>query len=176
MILKQEHYNAAIYCRLSTDDGQAGESCSIHTQRTLLRQFCEDNHFHIHDYYVDDGYSGKNFDRPDFKRMLADVEAGKVNLIISKDLSRFGRDYVDAGYYLEKYFPSLNVRYIAVSDSVDTLTDSGDNIFMPLMNVVNGDRKGRQPQNPQRLQQQNQERRVRGFASTLRLYERPGAA
>ena len=86
-------YTAAIYCRLSQDDGSVGESGSIQTQRTLLTQYCQDKHITIGDYYCDDGWSGTNFDRPDFKRMIDDIEAGKINMVIVKDLSRFGRNY-----------------------------------------------------------------------------------
>ena len=85
MITKQDKYTAGIYCRLSSDDGQAGESGSIQTQKTLLTQFCKEKGFTVHDYYIDDGWSGTNFERPDFKRMLADIDNGKINLVVVKD-------------------------------------------------------------------------------------------
>ena len=112
MITKQQTYNAAIYCRLSAEDNLAGESGSISTQRTLLTQYCKDKGFTIADYYVDDGFSGTNFDRPDFERLLNDIDKGKINVVLTKDLSRFGRDYIQAGYFIEKVFDRKNVRYI----------------------------------------------------------------
>lgn len=95
---------AAVYCRLSQDDGSVGESGSIQTQKTLLTQYCQEHHIEIGDYYCDDGWSGTNFDRPEFKRMLEDIESEKVNLVIVKDLSRFGREYAQMGLYIEHYF------------------------------------------------------------------------
>ena len=87
----KQPYNTALYMRLSRDDEKYGDSVSIETQRTILRQFASDNNLHVVDEYVDDGWSGTNFERPDFKRMMDDVEAGKINCIVTKDLSRFGR-------------------------------------------------------------------------------------
>ena len=136
MITKQQVYNAAIYCRLSAEDNLAGESGSISTQRTLLTQYCKGNGFSIADYYVDDGYSGTNFERPDFERLLKDIDKGKINVVLTKDLSRFGRDYIQAGYYIEKVFHGKNVRYIAVDDNIDTLNNNND-ILMPIKNVLN---------------------------------------
>lgn len=95
---------AAVYCRLSQDDGSVGESGSIQTQRTLLTQYCKEQHISIADYYCDDGWSGTNFERPEFQRMLEDIESGKVNTVIVKDLSRFGREYAQMGMYIEHYF------------------------------------------------------------------------
>ena len=102
---EQTIYNAALYCRLSKDDEQAGESVSIGTQKIIIEKFCKENGFAVRDVYVDDGYSGLNFDRPDFQRMIGDIEDGKINLVITKDLSRFGRDYIQTGYYTEVYCP-----------------------------------------------------------------------
>ena len=93
-------YKAALYMRLSRDDDGAAESASITTQRKMLRSYAAENGYLVYDEYVDDGWSGTNFDRPDFKRMIADIEAKKVNLVITKDLSRLGRDYITAGQYL----------------------------------------------------------------------------
>ena len=95
---------AAVYCRLSQDDGSVGESGSIQTQHTLLTQYCKEQHISIADYYCDDGWSGTNFERPEFQRMLEDIESGKVNTVIVKDLSRFGREYAQMGMYIEHYF------------------------------------------------------------------------
>ena len=114
-------YDAALYLRLSRDDMEEGsvktESNSIANQRELLRNFVKSQpDIQIFDIYVDDGYSGGNFDRPEFKRMTTDIEAGKVNCVIVKDLSRFGREYIEAGRWIEKTYPALNVRFISVTD------------------------------------------------------------
>ena len=98
-----EQENGAIYCRLSQDDGSAGESGSIQTQKTLLTQYCKEHNIRIADYYCDDGWSGTNFERPEFKRMIDDIENGKINTVIVKDLSRFGREYAQMGLYIEHY-------------------------------------------------------------------------
>lgn len=87
-------YSTALYLRYSKDDGQLGDSSSIETQRLMLEKYCRDNSFKVYSEYVDDGYTGLNFERPDFKRMIADIEAGKVNFVITKDQSRLGRDYI----------------------------------------------------------------------------------
>ena len=133
--MKQQENNTALYLRLSRDDENYGDSVSIETQRTILRQFVQDNGFHVVEEYVDDGWSGTNFDRPAFKRMIEDVESGKINCIITKDLSRFGREHVMMGYYLEFYFVEKNVRYIAVSDGEDT--EKGLSDFVPFKNLFN---------------------------------------
>lgn len=101
MISENKIYNAALYCRLSKDDEQAGESVSIGTQKMILEKICKEHDFHVFDVYVDDGFSGLNFERPEFQRMLKDIEDGKINLVITKDLSRLGRDYIQTGYYTE---------------------------------------------------------------------------
>ncbi|MDR1939644.1 MAG: recombinase family protein [Clostridiales bacterium] len=129
-------YNAALYLRFSKDDGQTCDSSSIETQKIMLKKYCKDNGYKIYDYYVDDGYTGLNFDRPDFQRLLKDIEAGKVNLVITKDLSRLGRDYIQTGHYIEIYFADNNVRYIAVNDNVDTAKPDGSE-FMPFKNMFN---------------------------------------
>lgn len=127
---------AGIYCRLSQDDGNAGESGSIQTQKTLLTQYCEEHHIEIGDYYCDDGWSGTNFDRPDFKRMLDDIEAEKINMVIVKDLSRFGREYAQMGMYIEHYFEEKGVRFISVAENIDS-NNGVDNMIMPFTNVMN---------------------------------------
>jgi len=136
MIVKQQSYNAAGYCRLSSEDDLSGESSSIATQRELITQYCKEHGIGIFDYYVDDGFSGTNFQRPSFERMLGDIDSGRVNLVITKDLSRFGRDYIQSGYYIERVFARKNVRYVAVDDGIDTLQNSND-ILMPIKNVLN---------------------------------------
>ena len=107
---QKELYKTAIYCRLSLDDGSEGDSSSIHTQKMLLEKYCKDNGYEIYDYYIDDGYSGLNYNRPNFQRMLQDIENGKIDLVITKDLSRLGRDYIMTGYYTEIYFNEKGVR------------------------------------------------------------------
>ena len=113
-------YNTALYMRLSRDDESYGDSVSIETQRTILKQYAREHGFCVAGEYVDDGWSGTNFERPSFQRMMDDVENGKVNCIITKDLSRFGREHVMMDYYLEFLFPEKRVRYIAVAENEDT--------------------------------------------------------
>ncbi len=131
----KQPYNTALYMRLSRDDESYGDSVSIETQRTILRRFAEENNLHVVDEYIDDGWSGTNFDRPNFQRMMQDVEAGKVNCIASKDLSRFGREHIMMDYYLEFVFPEKGIRYIAVSDNEDT--EKGLSDFVPFKNLFN---------------------------------------
>lgn len=129
-------YNAGIYCRLSQDDGNVGESGSIQTQKTLLTQYCSEHRITIGAYYCDDGWSGTNFERPDFKRMLDDIEAGKINMVIVKDLSRFGREYAQMGLYIEHYFEEKGVRFISVAENIDS-ANGIDNLVLPFTNVIN---------------------------------------
>ncbi|MBE6843843.1 MAG: DUF4368 domain-containing protein [Ruminococcus sp.] len=110
----------ALYCRLSHEDELAGESNSISNQKDILKKYADEHGFFNTQYYIDDGYSGVDFERPDFKRMLDDVDNGKVGVIITKDLSRLGRNHLHVGLYTEEYFPKNNVRYIAINDNVDT--------------------------------------------------------
>lgn len=128
------NYHAALYCRLSKDDDLSGESISIGTQRSILEDYCREQGYPVHKIYIDDGYSGTNFNRPGFQELLNDVERGTVNLVITKDLSRLGRDYIMTGYYSEIYFPSKGVRYIAVADNFDSLND---NDIAPFKNILN---------------------------------------
>ena len=132
-------YRAAIYLRLSRDDENVGDSESIINQREFLTKYVEkQNNWILVDIYVDDGYTGTNFNRPDFIRLKKDIENGKINLVITKDLSRLGRDYIDTGYYLEKYFPAKRVRYIAVNDGIDTFEkNNGNNDMGAFKSVVN---------------------------------------
>ena len=132
---KQQHYKAALYCRLSVDDGNFGGSVSIETQKIQLEQYCKDHKITDYKFYCDDGCSGTNFDRPSFKKMLSDIDEGKINLVIVKDLSRFGRNYVEAGMYVQRFTDS-NIRFIAADDNYDSLVNSDDLLF-PIKNVVN---------------------------------------
>ena len=128
-------YNTALYLRLSRDDESYGDSVSIETQRTILQQYAKEHGLHVVGEYVDDGWSGTNFERPNFQRMMDDVDAGKVNCIVTKDLSRFGREHVMMDYYLEFLFPEKRVRYIAVAENEDT--EKGLSDFVPFKNLFN---------------------------------------
>ena len=127
----------ALYERLSREDGDRLESDSIINQQRMLEDYCKLHpEFQMVDHYSDDGYTGTNFSRPAFKRMLSDIESERINCVIVKDLSRFGRDYIDMGYYLERYFPAHNVRFIAINDNVDSQQGPYD-MLLPLKNVFN---------------------------------------
>lgn len=125
----------ALYCRLSNDDDLQGESNSITNQKAILKKYADDNGLGNIQFYVDDGFSGTNFNRPDFMRMMEDVKSGKISTIITKDLSRFGRDYLMTGQYIEMVLPDYDVRYIAINDNVDTLRS--ENEMMVFKNVFN---------------------------------------
>ena len=133
--MKQQIYNTALYLRLSRDDELQGESSSITTQRSMLRLYAKEHHLNVIDEYIDDGWSGTNFDRPSFQRMIEDIEAGKINCVVTKDLSRLGRNYIMTGQYTELYFPSHNVRYIAIDDGVDS--EKGESEIAPFKNIIN---------------------------------------
>ena len=133
--MKQPIYNTALYLRLSRDDELQGESSSITTQRLMLRQYANENGLNVIDEYVDDGWSGTNFERPGFQRMITDIEGGKVNCVVTKDLSRLGRNYILTGQYTELYFPSRGVRYIAVNDGVDSA--KGESEIAPFKTIIN---------------------------------------
>ena len=125
-----------LYTRLSVDDGITDrESNSITSQKQMLMQYAQYHGIEVVETYVDDGWSGTNFERPDFKRMIEDIESGKINTVITKDLSRLGRDYLQTGYYTEVYFPGKKVRYIAISDGIDT--SMGYNEMAPFKNLFN---------------------------------------
>ena len=128
-------YRIAIYLRLSRDDGNE-ESQSIQSQREMLTSYVNGQGWKIHEEYVDDGFSGTNFNRPDFQRMINDIESGMINMVITKDLSRLGRNYIQVGYYTEDYFPEKRVRYIAINDGYDSDNEDG-NDFVPLRNFMN---------------------------------------
>ena len=132
----QPKYNTALYLRLSKDDGTMSESSSIQTQKEMLTRYCRENGFAISQIYIDDGWSGTNTNRPSFQRMLSDIEDGKINCVITKDLSRLGRNYLETGSFTEIYFPEHNVRYIAVTDGVDTAKGSTMDIT-PFKNLLN---------------------------------------
>lgn len=134
---EQQNYRAAIYCRLSSEDGADHESMSIGNQRALLTEYVEKQGWEVVDTYIDDGFSGTNFDRPGFQRMIADIEKGRINLVITKDLSRLGRNYIMCGQYTEIYFPERHVRYIALNDGVDTLNQTSSMDITPFKHILN---------------------------------------
>ena len=136
--MKQKKYIAGLYFRLSQEDERQGESASIEHQRTILRKYAEERGFEIHDEYIDDGISGTTFQRPEVQRLLDDAKTGVINTIIVKDLSRFGRNYIEVGQYIDYVFPAFGIRFIAIQDNVDTENrDSGTMEMMPIMNVFN---------------------------------------
>lgn len=136
---KQEQKNiVGLYLRLSHDDERAGESLSIENQRVILHRYAEENRFRIYDEYIDDGISGTTFNRPGVQRLLDDAKAGIIDTIVVKDLSRFGRNYIEVGQYLDYVFPAFGIRFIAIQDNVDTANrESGGMEMMPIMNVFN---------------------------------------
>lgn len=135
---KQDNYIAGIYVRLSKDDERAGESLSIENQKLLLTQYARKQGWVIHDIYADDGISGTTFERPGVQRLLDDAKAGVINLIIVKDMSRFGRNYIEVGKYTDYIFPMFGIRFIALSDNIDTADkDTAAMDMMPIMNVFN---------------------------------------
>lgn len=125
----------ALYCRLSRDDDNEGDSNSIQHQKQILEKYAKDHSITNYKFYVDDGYSGTSFNRPGFQEMLADIEAGYVDCVIVKDMSRFGRNYLEVGMYTEIMFPDKDVRFIAINDGVDSARD--DNDFTPYRNIIN---------------------------------------
>ena len=130
-------FNVAIYIRLSREDGDKEESDSVGNQRKLLTEYVnKQDDFILYDVYIDDGFTGTNFNRPDFQRMIKDIEDGKVNCVVVKDLSRFGRDYIDTGRYLERVFPELGVRFISVTDNIDSIKQAYD-MLLPIKNIFN---------------------------------------
>lgn len=136
--MKQKNYIAGLYLRLSQEDERQGESVSIDNQRTMLRKYAEEHGFEIHGEYIDDGISGTTFQRPEVQRLLDDAKTGVINTIIVKDLSRFGRNYIEVGQYIDYVFPAFGIRFIAIQDNVDTANrDSGAMEMMPIMNVFN---------------------------------------
>lgn len=130
-------YHVALYIRLSKEDENEGPSQSVQNQESLLREFVQQHRLSVFDTYVDDGWSGTSFDRPSFQRMIDDIETKKVNMVITKDLSRLGRDYIMTGHYMERYFPEHRVRYISLLDGIDTGVDSTANDITPFRAIMN---------------------------------------
>ena len=140
IIQSPNFYRVGLYIRLSeSDEGKSyeSESESIINQRNLLIDYVKSNGFTLIDEYVDDGFTGTNFDRPGFKRLIDDIERGRINCVITKDLSRLGRDYIQCGYYVEQYFPQNKIRYISILDRVDTFEESANNDIAPFKALFN---------------------------------------
>lgn len=132
-------YKVGIYIRLSKEDinKKELESQSIINQRDLLLSYINNNNLNLVSEYVDDGFSGTTFDRPSFNRLINDINNGKINMVITKDLSRLGRDYIQSGYYLEQYFPMKKVRYVSILDNIDTAQDTSNNDIAPFKALFN---------------------------------------
>ena len=129
---------AGCYCRLSDDDDRDGTSVSIETQMRILSDYCREQRFTVYDHYCDDGFTGTNFNRPSFKRMMRDAENGLINAIIVKDLSRFGRNHVQVGNFMSEILPNMGVRFIAIGDNVDSADGNLDyDLMVPIKNVFN---------------------------------------
>ena len=140
--IKNKIYKVAIYIRLSKEDLDRGydESESIKNQKTLLTEYVEElgDKYELTNIYVDQGFTGTNFNRPGFQKMINDIKLGKINMVITKDLSRLGRDYIETGEYIEKWFPEHNIRYISVTDGIDTfVTNNGNNDIAPFKSILN---------------------------------------
>lgn len=125
----------ALYCRLSKNDGTNNESMSISTQKTMLKEYAKRDGFLNCRFYVDDGYSGTNYDRPAFQQLIKDIRNGEVATLITKDLSRLGRNYLETGTHIEVFFPNHNVRYIAINDGVDSIDNTQMDIT-PFRNII----------------------------------------
>ena len=135
--LKSQNFKVGMYIRLSREDGDKQESESISNQRNILQRYVKENDLCFVKEYVDDGVSGTTFDRPGFNEMLQDIENKNINMVITKDLSRLGRDYIKTGFYIEDYFPKNNVRYVAITDGIDTYLDSNNNDITPFKAIMN---------------------------------------
>ncbi len=135
--MTEKTYNVGIYCRLSNDDEREGESVSIENQKLLLQSYVRQMGWNEVDVYIDDGYSGTNFNRPGVQRLIEDAKAKRINLILVKDLSRFGRNYIEFGQYTDYLFPSLGCRFIALNNGIDTMSNNGSTDVMCFLNLFN---------------------------------------
>jgi len=135
--LTNKKYKAGGYGRLSVVENEdKEESVSITNQKKCIEEFAKNNHIELYDFYIDDGFSGGNFDRPGFKRLIHDIECGIINCVITKDTSRLGRDFIETGNYIYKYFPEHDVRYIAILDNFDTENPNETDDIIPFKTVV----------------------------------------
>ena len=162
----------ALYCRLSRDDGQDGDSNSVANQKRMLSKYAKENNLGNTRYYVDDGYTGTNFRRPSFQKLLEDIEMGYVSTVIVKDMSRLGRDYLQVGYYTDTYFPEHGIRFIAINDMVDS--EEGENELAPIPKC--DERNVRQGHQPEGSLCPSYPRQQRGafVPAAIRLYEVTG--
>ena len=135
--IENSNFKVAIYIRLSREDGENGESESIGNQRDIIMRYIKENNLQFIDEYVDDGVSGTTFERSGFQRMISDIEQKRINMVITKDLSRLGREYIQTGYYIENYFPEHMVRYVAINDGIDTFSNSTSNDVTPFKSIMN---------------------------------------
>ena len=135
--MKRNIYQTAVYIRLSNDDGDKEESNSVVNQKKLLTDFVnQKDDLTLYDTYVDDGYTGTNFKRPSFEKMIKDIEKGRIACVVVKDLSRFGRDYIETGRYLERFFPEHGIRFISITDNIDSAKQAYD-MLLPIKNIFN---------------------------------------
>ena len=132
-----QNYRVGMYIRLSREDGDKQESESIGNQRKIIERYVKENNLTVIDEYVDDGVSGTTFNRPEFNRLVTDIESQKINMVITKDLSRLGRDYIKTGFYIENYFPEHKVRYISILDGIDTYSETVNNDITPFKAILN---------------------------------------
>ena len=151
--MNEKTYNVGIYCRLSNDDERDGESVSIENQKMLLQNYVRQMGWNEYRTYCDDGYSGTNFNRPAVKQLIEDAKAKRINLILVKDLSRFGRNYIEFGQYTDYLFPSLGCRFIALNNGIDTESHNGSTDVMCFLNLFKntphlGKASPLNPQNP----------------------------
>ena len=168
----EEEGLTALYERLSQEDKLDGESNSIANQKKILERYCKDHGITAYRHYdEDDGYSGTNFNRPGFQRMLADIKAGRIKRVIVKDMSRFGRDYLQVGMYTDVVFPEFGVHFIAVNDGVDSTR--GESEFTAIRNVFN-EMYARDTSKKRYMAEQRQVRRAFDDHSALWVYEKPG--
>ena len=137
MLVSPDKYNCALYCRLSNEDELEGESNSIKNQRDILERYAKENKLNVYDVYIDDGFSGTNFERPDFQRMVQDIKDKKVNMVIVKDTSRLGRDYIEFGNYIERFFPQNQIRVVCILENYDSEVDNGVADTLPFRAVMN---------------------------------------
>lgn len=135
--MTEKTYNVGIYCRLANDDERDGESVSIENQKLLLQSYVRQMGWNEIDVYIDDGYTGTNFNRPGVQRLIEDAKAKRINLILVKDLSRFGRNYIEIGQYTDYLFPSIGCRFVALNNGVDTESNNGSTDVMCFLNLFN---------------------------------------
>ena len=137
MLVTKTNFKVGAYIRLSRDDGDKQESESIGNQRKIIERFLRESDLTYAEEYVDDGWSGTTFNRPSFMRMIEDIRLKKIDMVITKDLSRLGRDYIQTGYYIENFFPENHIRYVSILDGIDTFVDSSTNDITPFKAILN---------------------------------------